>query len=76
MIRLTPAGALDLAFGGGDGIADLPDDFLALDVPASFEPYAATRGRPLLVAGDGIYVAGSDAAAGRGRRGRSYGSGR
>ena len=61
VIKLTADGALDPLFGGGDGIAELPDDFLALDVPAAFEPYAATAGRPLLVAADGLYVAGSDA---------------
>ena len=62
LAKLTPAGALDPAFGGGDGIADLPDDFLALDVPPAYEPYGGTRGRPLLLTGDGIVVAGIDAA--------------
>ena len=49
LARLTPTGALDASFGGGDGIADLPDDFLALDVPPAYEPYAGTRGRPILL---------------------------
>ena len=62
LAKLTPAGTLDPSFGGGDGIADLPDDFLALDVPPAYEPYAGTRGRPILLTGDGIVVAGVDAA--------------
>ena len=61
LAKLTPAGALDPSFGGGDGIADLPDDFLALDVPPAYEPYGGTRGRPVLLTGDGIVVAGVDA---------------
>lgn len=60
VVKLTAAGAPDPAFGGGDGIAEVPG-IRALDVPDNAEPYAATRGRPLALTADGLLVGGTDA---------------
>lgn len=59
VVKLTATGIPDPAFGGGDGIAEVPG-LRALDVPDSVEPYSAMRGRPLALTTDGLLVGGSD----------------